>query len=276
MELRPAPIDSGIVFRRVDLMNGPVDIPAHVDNVVDDRLGSTLGHPCGVRVATVEHLMAALCGSGIDNVLVEIRGPELPVMDGSAAPFVFLIECAGILEQAASRRVIEVLQPVSADGDDSSAALVPGQGFTVGLEIDFESRAVGRQAFSVRLANGAFKAEISRSRTFGFAHDAEYLRRAGLARGASLDNVVVISGDNVMNEDGLRYEDEFVRHKILDCIGDLYLAGSQVLGHFQGSKSGHATNHQILRELLSDQRNWCYRTIGADEMAGRELQRAYA
>ena len=276
MELQPAPVDCGIVFRRADLLDGPVDIPAHIYNIVDSRLGSTLGHPGGARVATVEHLMAALCGCGIDNALVEIHGPELPVMDGSAAPFVFLIECAGILEQAAPRRVIEVLRSVSADGSDSSADLVPGQGFTVSLEIDFDSRAIGQQAFYVRLANGAFKAEISRSRTFGFAHDAEYLRRMGLARGASLDNAVVISGDNIMNEGGLRYENECVRHKVLDCVGDLYLAGSQVLGHFQGKKSGHATNHQILRELLSDQRNWRYRTISSYEMAGRELQRAYA
>ncbi len=276
MELQPAPIDHGIVFRRADLLGGLVDIPAHVDNIVDDRMGSTLGHPNGARVATVEHLMAALCGCGIDNVLVEINGPELPVMDGSAAPFVFLIECAGILEQAAPRRVIEVLRPVSVDGGDSSADLAPGQGFTVGLEIDFVSPAVGQQEFYVRLANGAFKTEISRSRTFGFAHEAEHLRQMGLARGASLDNAVVISGDNVMNEDGLRYEDECVRHKVLDCIGDLYLAGGQVLGHFQGSKSGHATNHQILRELLSNRSHWRYRTIDADEMAGRQLQRAYA
>ena len=197
-------------------------------------------------------------------------------MDGSAAPFVFLIECAGVLEQSAPRRVIEVLRSVSVETEDVSADLLPGQGFTVGLEIDFPSPAVGRQDFYIRLANGAFKTELSRSRTFGFAHEVEHLREMGLARGGSLDNAVVISGDGVMNEDGLRYEDECVRHKALDCVGDLYLAGAQIWGHFQGNKSGHATNHEIVRNLLSDQRNWRYRTISADEIAGHQPQRAYA
>ncbi len=276
MELRPAPLDHGIVFRRIDLLNGHVDIPALIDNVVDDRLGTTVASSGGVQVATVEHLMAALCGCGVDNVLIEIHGPEVPAMDGSAAPFVFLIECAGILAQAAPRRVIEVLRPVSVENESYSACLVPGQGITVGVEIDFEAPAVGKQEFCVRLANGAFKSEISRSRTFGFAHEVDQLRKMGLARGGSLDNAVVINSEGVMNEDGLRYEDECVRHKVLDCIGDLYLAGAQVLGHFRGSRSGHAANHQILRELLGDRRNWRYRTIDADEMTGRRLERAYA
>ena len=276
MELQPAPIDHGIVFRRVDLLDGPFDIPAHVDNVVDDRLGTTIGDPAGVRIATIEHLMAALSGCGIDNALVEIHGPEVPVMDGSSAPFVFLIECAGILEQTAPRRLIEVMRPVSVGSDSVSADLLPGQGFTVGLSIDFESPAIGQQDFRVRLANGAFKSELSRSRTFGFAHEVEHLRRAGLARGGSLDNAVVVSGDRILNEDGLRYEDECVRHKVLDCVGDLYLAGGQVLGHFEGCRSGHSTNHEILRKLLSDPSNWRYRTVDPEEMAGGYLERAYA
>ncbi len=276
MELQPAPINHGIVFRRVDLLDGPVEVPAHVDNVVDDRLGTTIGNAAGVRVATIEHLMAALSGCGIDNATVEIHGPEVPVMDGSAAPFVFLIECAGILPQSAPRRLIEVIRPVSVGSDSVSADLLPGSGFSVGLSIDFDSPAIGQQAFRLRLANGAFKSELSRSRTFGFAHEVEHLRKAGLARGGSLDNAVVVSGDQILNEDGLRYDDECVRHKVLDCVGDLYLAGGQVLGHFEGCRSGHATNHEILRKLFADQRNWRYRTADADELAGARLERVYA
>ena len=238
-----------------------MEIAAHVDNVVDDRMCTTLGDGHGITIATVEHLMAALSGCGIDNLYVEVDGSELPIMDGSAAPFVFLIECAGVVEQDAPRRVIEILKPVRVEDEDRQAELSPGDGFTVGFEIEFGSGAIGQQDMDVELVNGTFKGELSRARTFGFVEEVDQLRAMGLALGGSLDNAVVVSGDEVLNEDGLRYKDEFVRHKILDCVGDLYLAGAPIIGHFKGSRSGHALNHSILRSLLADRDSWRYTTV---------------
>lgn len=264
MTLLPAPPNTGIIFRRTDTDGNGLEVAALVENVVDDRMCTTLGDGEGATIATVEHLMAALCGCGIDNLYIEVEGSELPIMDGSAAPFVFLIECAGIVEQDAPRRVIEILKPVRVEDEDRQVELLPGDGFSVDFEIEFESDAIGRQDMSVDLVNGTFKGELSRARTFGFIEEVDQLRAMGLALGGSLDNAVVVSGNEVLNEDGLRYKDEFVRHKILDCVGDLYLAGAPIIGHFKGHRSGHALNHSIVRSLLADQGSWRYTTVLRD------------
>jgi UDP-3-O-[3-hydroxymyristoyl] N-acetylglucosamine deacetylase len=256
MTLHPAPADSGIRFRRSDICSNNPIIPASWRNVRETSLCTTLENEDGVSVTTVEHLMAALAGCGIDNLEIELRGPEVPVMDGSAWPFVFLVECAGTVEQAAPRRGIRVLKPVTIGDGDRMAALEPGDGLSLSFEIDYPGTAIARQSWSVQLADGTFKSDISRARTFGFLDEVDALRAAGLARGASLDNAVVVKGRTVLNEGGLRYADEFVRHKVLDSIGDLYLAGGPILGHFHGCRSGHRMNHQLVRALLDDSSAW--------------------
>ncbi len=261
MTLLPGEPDTGIVFKRTDISGGGSCIPASWDNVVDTMLCTTLGNAEGVKIGTVEHLLSALSGAGIDNLVVEVNGPEVPVMDGSAAPFLFLFECAGIVEQDAPRKYIRVLKAVSIEAGDASATLLPGDGCTFDFEINFDSAAVSRQTISVDLADDFFRKEISRARTFGFLHEIEQLREAGLAKGGSLDNAVVVSGDKVINEDGLRYDDEFVRHKVLDAVGDLFLAGGSVIGHFAGVCSGHAANNKLLRALFADPEAWCYAEI---------------
>ncbi|HJN24517.1 MAG TPA: UDP-3-O-acyl-N-acetylglucosamine deacetylase, partial [Rhodospirillales bacterium] len=258
MTLLPGEPNSGIIFKRTDISGGGAEIPATWDNVVETTMCTTLGNDQGVTVSTVEHLMAALAGSGIDNALIELNGPEVPVMDGSAAPFVFLVECAGTVEQDKPRRYVRVLKAVSVEDGEKSASIVPSDGFTVDFDIDFESAAVSRQSISIGMAGETFKNEVSRARTFGFLHEIEALRAVGLAKGGSLDNAVVVSGDKVINEDGLRYDDEFVRHKVLDAVGDLYLAGGGLLGHFHGHCSGHAANNTLLRALFADKDAWCY------------------
>ncbi len=257
MTLNPAGPDTGIVFKRSDLDGGCSLIPASWDRVVDTFLCTAIGNEHGVRVATIEHLMAALAGCHVDNALIEVDGSEVPAMDGSAAPFVFLIECAGIVEQEAARRAIEVLKPVTVIDSGRTAALLPDDCFRVSCEIEFDTDLIARQSFSVELYNGAFKSEISRARTFGFAHEVDRLRAAGLARGGSMENAVVISDNKVLNEEGLRFEDEFVRHKVLDSIGDLYLAGGPIMGHFRGLRTGHEMNNALLRALFADETAWC-------------------
>jgi UDP-3-O-[3-hydroxymyristoyl] N-acetylglucosamine deacetylase len=252
MTLRPAAAGTGIVFRRTDIAGQGAEIPARWDRVVDTTMCTALGNGDGVTVSTVEHLMAAFAGCGIDNALVEVSGPEVPIMDGSAAPFVFLIECAGIVEQDAARQAIVVEKPVRAGQGRCLAELTPAAAFSLSFQIDFDSAAVARQEINISLVNGTFKKEISRARTFGFLHEVEQLRAAGLARGGSLDNAIVVSGDKILNEGGLRYDDEFVRHKILDAVGDLYLAGAPIIGCFHGVCSGHRANNQLLRALFAD------------------------
>jgi len=257
MVLMPAEPNTGIVFRRID--QSPVlDIPASWRNVVDTRLCTRIGLPGGPSVSTVEHLMAALAGSEIDNAIIEIDGPEVPIMDGSAAPFVFLIECAGTVEQPAARRAIKVLREVEVGSGGRTARLSPAPVSSVSFDIDFDSPVIRQQQAEMRLGAGTFKTEISRARTFGFLHEIDQLRAAGLARGGSLDNAVVVSSEGVMNEGGLRYDDEFVRHKILDAVGDLYLAGGPILGHFHGYRAGHQLHHAGLEALFADQANWCH------------------
>jgi UDP-3-O-[3-hydroxymyristoyl] N-acetylglucosamine deacetylase len=273
MSLHPAPADTGVVFYRTDLgaagLNSAVDaafdaglnaeVPARWDTVSDTVMSTTVQNDAGVKVATIEHLMAALAGCGIDNVRIELDGPEVPIMDGSSAPFVFLIECAGVQRQQARRRSIRVLRWVEIDDGERRAALLPSDGFTVSVEIDFDSPAIAEKAGNFDLHNGGFKRDICRARTFGFEREVDRLMNLGLARGGSLDNAVVVGRDDeIMNEGGLRYVDEFVRHKVLDCVGDLYLAGGPILGHFAGQRPGHTSNSQILHKLFSDPANWEY------------------
>jgi UDP-3-O-[3-hydroxymyristoyl] N-acetylglucosamine deacetylase len=252
MTILPAEADSGISFKRVDIPGRQAVIEANWRNVVDSLLCSTIANADGVTIATVEHLMAAFSGLGIDNAMVEINGPEVPIMDGSAAPFAFLIECAGVREQNAVRSAIRIRKPVEVREGNRFASLVPADTFAISFDIEFPSPAVASQSHAIKLMNGAFKKEVARARTFGFEHEIAALRAAGLLVGGSLDNAVVVSGAKVLNDSGLRYGDEFVRHKILDSIGDLYLAGRPIIGHFHGSRSGHAMNHRLLMALFSD------------------------
>ena len=255
MTLHPADPGFGIVFRRTDVAGEGVEIPAKHDHVVDTRLCTAIGAQ-GKSIGTVEHLMAALAGAGIDNALIEVGGAEVPVMDGSAAPFLFLIDCAGIVEQDAPRKAVRVLKPVSIIDGDKSATLNPDQGFTLDFQIEFANPLIGSQSMTVDMAEGVFKNEIARARTFGFLHEAEALWAAGLAKGASLENAVVVSGDKVLNEDGMRFDDECVRHKILDAVGDLYMAGAPILGRYEGVRASHALNNRLLRALFADPANY--------------------
>lgn len=252
MTLKPAPVDHGIVFKRVDIAGNGETIPARYDMVDDTRLCTGVSSN-GVQVRTIEHLMSALAGSRIDNLLIEITGPEVPVMDGSAHPFVFLVDCAGVVEQDAPRKALRVLRPIALKDGDRAVSLEPADGFHIDLAIDFATKAISRQEMSIDFTASAFRAEVSRARTFGLEQEVAMLRAAGLAKGGSLDNAVVIGADNkILNEDGLRYEDEFVRHKVLDAVGDLYLAGHPIMGRFSGCCSGHAMNNQLLRALFAD------------------------
>ncbi|MBI3515453.1 MAG: UDP-3-O-acyl-N-acetylglucosamine deacetylase [Proteobacteria bacterium] len=269
MTLHPAPADHGIVFRRTDTGAADPTVPALWDRVVETRHCTVIGNRAGVTVSTVEHLMAALAGAGIDNALVTLDGPEVPIMDGSAAPFMFLIECAGVAVQDAPRRAIKILKPMMIADGGRIAALSPAARFSISFEIDFESPVVARQECFFQIGDGTFKTEISRARTFGFLHEVDEMRAAGLALGGSLDNAVVIAGNRVLNADGLRYDNEFVRHKVLDCIGDLYLAGAPLLGHFRGVRSGHRFNHLLLRALMADRQAWTWIDLPAPETAAR-------
>ena len=259
MSLRPAAPDTGIVFRRSD--RGGAEIKACWRNAVEQPLCTRLDDGEGLSIATIEHLMAALAGLEVDNAVIEIDGPEVPVMDGSAAPFVFLIECAGVVEQKAPRRAIKVLRPIAVGESGKSAALAPDDGFSMSFAIDFASDAISRQDITIAIDPESFKSDISRARTFGFLHEVDQMRAAGLARGGSLDNAVVISGDQILNREGLRYVDEFVRHKVLDALGDLYLAGAPIIGHFRGVRSGHALNRRLLEALFADRSAWCLATV---------------
>ena len=251
MCLRPAPVNSGIVFRRTDVAADIADIPARFDHVGDCTLSTSIQNAHGTRIITIEHLMAALSGAGIDNLVVELDGPEVPAMDGSSAPFLFLIEAAGLVAQDAPRRAIRILEAIRVTDGDRAVELVPGDGFGIEFEIDFASGAIARQAGAFDLRGQGFKAELSRARTFGMRQEIDWMRSKGLALGGSLDNAVVVDGDVVMNDGGLRYPDEFVRHKALDAVGDLYLAGAPIIGTFRGSKSGHALNNRLLRTLFA-------------------------
>lgn len=270
MALHPADADTGIVFRRTDVRGKDAEVSALFGNVTDTRLCTSLSNKAGIGVATVEHLMAALAGCEIDNVEIELSGPEVPIMDGSAEPFVFLIECAGIATQNAPRRAIQILKPIVAHIGDAVAKLTPADSFSVKLAIDFDNPVIGEQVFEQGVGPDVFKSEISRARTFGFLEDVEALRKAGLTLGGSLENAVVVSGDRILNDGGLRFEDEFVRHKVLDCIGDLYLAGGPVLGQFSGHRVGHSVNNLLLRAVFADGDAWCYAPVDDTRPAAQD------
>ena len=256
LTLRPAPSDTGIIFRRIDLSE-PVDIRACPENVSDTRLSTTL--ECnGARVSTVEHLMSAFAGLGIDNAYVDLTAAEVPIMDGSAGPFVFLVQSAGIAEQSAPKRFMRIKKKIRLEEGDKWACFEPFEGFKVSFAIEFNHPTFrnSTQNASVDFSTTSFVREVSRARTFGFMGDLEALRAAGLARGGGLDNAIVLDEYRILNDDGLRYEDEFVKHKVLDAIGDLYLLGHPLIGAFSAHKSGHSLNNRLLRELVNNQEVW--------------------
>ncbi|HXE77966.1 MAG TPA: UDP-3-O-acyl-N-acetylglucosamine deacetylase [Rhodanobacter sp.] len=256
MTLRPAAPNTGIVFRRTDL-EPPVDIYARQDNVGDTRLSTTLVNG-EARVATVEHLLSAMAGLGIDNAYVDLSAPEVPIMDGSAGPFVFLLQSAGIEEQNAAKRFIRIRKPIRVEDGDKWASFAPFEGFKVGFSIDFNHPIISKRTShsEIDFSTTSYVKEVSRARTFGFMRDIEVLREANLALGGSMDNAVVLDDYRVLNEDGLRYEDEFVKHKILDAIGDLYLLGHSLIGAYHAHKSGHELNNKLLRTLVADTSAW--------------------
>jgi UDP-3-O-[3-hydroxymyristoyl] N-acetylglucosamine deacetylase len=256
MVLRPAPANSGIVFRRTDL-DEPADVPAQAENVGETTLGTTLLYGT-TKVSTVEHLMSALAGLGIDNLVVELSAGEVPIMDGSAGPFVFLLQSAGIEEQNAPKKFVRIKKSVTVEDGDKWARFDPYDGFKVNFEIEFDHPVFKRrsQAASMEFSTTAFLREVSRARTFGFMRDLEYMRSRNLALGGNLDNAIVLDDYRILNEDGLRYEDEFVKHKILDAIGDLYLLGHSLIGEYSGHKSGHGLNNRVLRALIADRSAW--------------------
>ena len=258
MTLRPAAADAGIVFVRTDVADRDNTIPARWDHVVDTRLCTMLGNGAGVTVGTVEHLMAALRGCGIDNVIVELDGPEVPVMDGSSEPFVNMIDDAGLRVQNAPRRVIKILHEVSIESDGKIARLRPSGGSHFSGSIAFDHPAIGMQMRDVQLLNGNFRHDIAGARTFGFLTEVEMLRKNGLALGGSLENAIVLDHDGVMNPEGLRHEDEFIRHKLLDAIGDLYLAGAVIEGAYESNRPGHALNNALLHELFATESAWMW------------------
>ncbi|MFD2097557.1 UDP-3-O-acyl-N-acetylglucosamine deacetylase [Corallincola platygyrae] len=268
LTLRPAPVNTGVIFRRVDL-NPAVDIPADPALVRDTMLCTCLITDDGVRLSTVEHLCSALAGLGVDNVIVEVDAPEIPIMDGSASPFVYLLQSAGIEEQGAAKKFIRVKQTVRVEDGDKWAEFSPHNGFRMNFAIDFEHPAIDgeKQRLSMDLSACSFTKEISRARTFGFMKDIEYLRANNLALGGSFENAIVLDEYRILNEDGLRYEDEFVKHKMLDAVGDLFLGGYSIIGEVTAYKSGHALNNMLIRELLQNQEAWEFVTFEDTEEA---------
>jgi UDP-3-O-[3-hydroxymyristoyl] N-acetylglucosamine deacetylase len=256
LTLRPAPEDNGIIFIRTDL-DADIEVPARPENVSDTRLSTTLERE-GTKISTVEHLMSAFAGMGIDNAYVELSAPEVPIMDGSAGPFVFLLQSAGILEQKKLKQFIRIKKPCVIQEDDKWVKFEPFNGFKVSFAIDFDHPILqnSTQTASVDFSTTSFVKEVSRARTFGFMDDLEALRNAGLAQGGSFDNAIVMDSFHILNDDGLRYEDEFVKHKVLDAIGDLYLLGHPLIGEFSAHKSGHALNNRLLRQLIKDKSAW--------------------
>lgn len=261
VSVRPATAGSGIVFVRTDVADRDNRVPASAEAVVQTRLGTVIGNAAGVTVSTIEHLMAAFAALGVDNAEVQLDGPEVPIMDGSAKDFVALIDRVGLRRQEAARSVIEVLEPIEVVDGDKRALLLPSDRAEVYFEIEFATAAIGRQAVDAAVDAETFRAELADCRTFGFVQEVEALRAAGLARGGSLANAVVIDGDRVLNPEGLRRPDEFVRHKALDAIGDLYVLGAPLLARFEGYKAGHALNNRLVRELLARPAAWRYRLL---------------
>lgn len=266
MTFHPAPIGTGIVFQRIDVTDKDNKIPATYAAVADTRMCSCIANAAGVSIGTIEHLMGALSGFGITNAVIDVDGPEVPILDGSAEDYITLFECAGIRKQEAPLKAVRILKDVCfEDGKGASVSLSPAtNGLSVDFMIDFpQSKAIGRQEYSVNVNERTFKDSIAYARTFGFAQEVEMLRSMGLARGGSLENAVVVDGDSVMNPEGLRSENEFVVHKVLDAVGDLYQLGMPVIGHFTGIKSGHMHTNELLRKLMADES--AYEIINMDE-----------
>lgn len=251
LTMKPAPVNHGIVFQRLDLDGQPC-VPALWDHVTDTRMCTLISNADGVSVGTIEHVMSALRAAHVDNALITLDGPEVPIMDGSAEPFDFLITCAGLTRQDAARKIMHIKKEIRVQDGDKWASFTPASLARYDFEVEFNHPVIGNQSRSLTLVNGNFPSQISRARTFGFAHEVEYMRANGLARGGSMDNAIVLDQEKVLNESGLRYKDEFVRHKILDAVGDLYLAGMPIMGHYTGHKAGHALNNQLLRAVFAD------------------------
>lgn len=256
LAVRPAPVGTGIVFVRTDIRDRDNRIPVSGEAVVDARLNTMIENAAGVRLSTIEHLMAAFAALGVSNAVVEVDGPELPILDGSALQFVQLLDRAGFRRQEAPVRYIEILEPIRVQDGDKSAALLPCDRYEMRFEIDFPTPVIGNQVVDFVVDEQTFRDEIMAARTFGFAHEVEALRKAGLARGGSLENAVVIDGDQILNPGGLRMEREFVKHKALDAIGDLYVLGAPLLGRYEGVKAGHHINNLLVRELLANPQAW--------------------
>jgi UDP-3-O-[3-hydroxymyristoyl] N-acetylglucosamine deacetylase len=259
--IRPAQPNAGISFVRTDVRAGDNVVRVAPETVVQTRLGTVIGNDAGVTVSTIEHLMAAMAALGIDNATVELDGPEVPIVDGSSEPFIQILDRAGKRRQEALRRYIEILEPIEAIEDDKRATLTPSDQFEVAFEIAFPSRAIGRQRVDLVIDEDSFREELADCRTFGFLHEVEALRAIGLARGGSMENAVVIDGDRVLNPEGLRRPDEFVRHKALDAVGDLYVLGLPIIGRFEGIYAGHGLNNAVVRALMANPRAWRIRTL---------------
>jgi UDP-3-O-[3-hydroxymyristoyl] N-acetylglucosamine deacetylase len=266
ISIRPAPAGSGIVFVRTDLERDN-RVPVSAEAVTQTRLCTVIANEAGVTVATIEHLMAALAALEVDNAVIEVDGPEVPIMDGSALPFVQLLDRAGRRRQEAERRFIEILQPVEVIDGDKTVRLTPADRFEMAFEIAFPTKAIGRQRVDLHVTEESFRRELADCRTFGFLSEVQALREAGLARGGSLENAVVIDGDRILNPEGLRRPDEFVRHKALDAVGDLYVLGAPLLGRFEGIYAGHALNNLLCRALLAQPRAWRLISGGEPELA---------
>jgi UDP-3-O-[3-hydroxymyristoyl] N-acetylglucosamine deacetylase len=264
VNVRPAATGAGIVFVRTDVRDRDNLIPATGEAVCKTQLGTVIGNADGVTVSTIEHLMAAFAMLGVDNAMVEVDGPEMPIMDGSSAPFVRILDRAGLRPQEAARSYIEILDTVEVVEGDKRATLKPADGFEVAFEIEFDTAAIGRQSIDLLMDEQAFRDELADCRTFGFLKDVEALRAMGLARGGSMDNCVVIDDDRVLNPEGLRRPDEFVRHKALDAIGDLYVLGGPIIGRFEGVLAGHSLNNALVRALLARPDAWRVCTLAED------------
>jgi UDP-3-O-[3-hydroxymyristoyl] N-acetylglucosamine deacetylase len=268
--IRPASADNGIIFHRRE-KERVVAIKASADNVIDTRMATVLGRD-GLSVSTVEHLLAALSACGIDNLHIDIDGPEVPILDGSAAPFIKLIEEAGVEVMDASRRIIAIRKPISLIEGEKRISIIPSRFFRITFDIAFEHKAIALQQYSMKFSTDSFQRDIAPARTFGFLHEVEYLKANGLARGGSLDNAVVIDENGVMNPEGLRYQDEFVRHKILDAVGDFSLLGAPMLGHIRAFKAGHDLNAKMVTKILANPDHWTY--VDFSEAALQEAQRS--
>jgi len=258
--VRPAPVNTGIVFVRADVRDRDNRVPVSGEAVTKTQLGTVISNAAGVTVSTIEHLMAAFCALGVDNAVVELDGPEVPIMDGSAKDFVRILDRVGVKDQVAERRYIEITAPIEVRDGDKVARLLPSsKGFEVYFEIQFATPTIGHQTVDLVVDEDSFREELANCRTFGFLHEVEALRAMGLARGGSLENAVVIDGDRILNEDGLRRPDEFVRHKALDAVGDLYVLGAPILGRFEGVFAGHGINNLLVRALLEAPQSWRWR-----------------